>query len=171
MTRLSNLRTEDPHLIVRISDLYREYIRFVNQIYFREVTAQEQGIELYTALQHQIGLETQVKSLDEEIGELHQYAILLEDRNQNKQLNLVTKIGGMFLIPSLLVGYFGMNIFSFRAEDSKRLTALFIIGMLITLLAFIYIFFICKRPYWRIIAWVILVLSVIGVFSLTYYIN
>lgn len=172
VTRLSNLRTEDPHLIVRISDLYREYIRFVNQIYFREVTAQEQGIELYTALQHQIGLETQVKSLDEEIGELHQYAILLEDRNQNKQLNLVTKIGGIFLIPSLLVGYFGMNIFSFNTDkDGKMLTASFIIGMTITLLAFIYIFFICKRSYWKVIAWIILILSVIGVFSLTYYIN
>lgn len=172
VTRLSNLKKQDPHLISRISDLYREYIRFVNQIYFREVTAQEQGIELYQALQIQIGLREQVESLDAEIEELHQYATLIEDRDQNKQLNLITKIGGMFLIPSLLVGYFGMNIFSFNTEqDGKMLTAWFITGMLITLLAFVYIFFICKRPLGKIIAWIILVLSVIGVFSLTYYIK
>jgi len=38
----------------KVSDLYLAYIRFVNKIYFREVTAYEQGIELYDMLRHKI---------------------------------------------------------------------------------------------------------------------
>lgn len=172
VTRLSNLREHEPLLVDKIRSLYREYIRFVNQVYFREVSSQEQGCELYRALQQQINLKEQVNSLDAEIEELHQYATLLEDREQNKQLNLVTKIGGMFLIPSLLVGYFGMNIFKFNeARDGRELAALFMTGMLIILIAFVCIFFICKHRKWKIVAWIVLIISVIGVFSLTSYIN
>ncbi len=167
VTRLSNLREQDPHLLESIRNLYREYIRFVNQIYFREVTAQEQGIELYQALQIQIGLKEQVESLDAEIGELHEYARLLEDRNQNSQLNLITKIGGVFLIPSLLVGYFGMNIFN--QKERIFLIEMFIVGLVVMVSVFYYLFFVCKHKYRKILAWVLVVLILLGMLGLSYY--
>jgi hypothetical protein len=44
VTHLSKLKNEKPkNLTEEISELYKAYIRFVNQIYFREVTAQETG--------------------------------------------------------------------------------------------------------------------------------
>lgn len=172
VTRLSNLREQTPHLADRIRNLYREYIRFVNQVYFREITAQEQGIELYQALQNQIGLKDQVASLDCEIEELHQYATLLEERNQNQQLNLVTKVGGMFLIPSLLVGYFGMNLFEFnQKEDGGMLALCFLIGLLGLLLSFYFLFFRCKKRVTQVIWFTIMVLMVIAMLALTVFIN
>ncbi|MFR3330311.1 MAG: hypothetical protein ACLTSL_09155 [Odoribacter splanchnicus] len=171
VTRLSNLQEKDPHLADKIRDLYREYIRFVNQVYFREVTAQEQGIDLYQALQKQIGLKDQVACLDNEIEELHQYATLLEERGQNQQLNLVTKIGGMFLIPSLLVGYFGMNIFKFDiAEFRWRFPVYFLIGMFVSSAILYFLLFLCKKKIWRIWGWCMVILIVLAMLCMTKYI-
>lgn len=171
VTRLSNLDEKDSRLIGKISDLYREYIRFVNQVYFREVTAQEQGCDMYRALQQQINLKEQVESLDNEIEELHQYATLIEDRDQNKKLGLLTKIGGMFIIPSLLVGYFGMNIFKFQEKAAGTLALSFIIGLFLTLGAFAYLLFGCKKDVWRTVTWGIIALIVLGMLALTFYIE
>ena len=110
VTRLSELReTNESDLADRISDFYREYIRFVNQVYFREVTAQEQGIEMYDMIQEKMKISSQVSDLDNEISELHQYATLIEDKKRNKSLSLLTMIGAIFIIPSFIAGFYGMN--------------------------------------------------------------
>ncbi len=95
----------------RIGDFYKSYIRFVNQIFFREITAQDQGIELYDLLLENLRTQEQVKDLDTEIGELHNYATLLDEKEQNRNLSLLTILGSLFLVPSFIVGYFGMNFF------------------------------------------------------------
>ena len=42
ITKVSQLSNQDVEAVSkRVSSLYKEYIRFVNQIYFREITAQE----------------------------------------------------------------------------------------------------------------------------------
>jgi len=68
----------------QVSELYRHYIRFVNKIYFREITAQDQGIDLYNMLQRELRIEKQVEDLDKEIAELHQYVSLLEQKVKAK---------------------------------------------------------------------------------------
>ena len=51
VTKVSALKEgHDKELARRIRSLYREYIRFINQIYFQSVTVQDQGIELYDML-------------------------------------------------------------------------------------------------------------------------
>ena len=93
----------------RISSLYKEYIHFVNQIYFREVTAQDQGIELYDMLQKNLKMEDYVKDLDGEIGELHQYVSLMDDRDRNKKATLLNNLATLFLPVSVITGFWGMN--------------------------------------------------------------
>jgi hypothetical protein len=93
----------------KISDFYREYIRFVNQIYFREITAQEQGIEMYDMIQEKMKIEEQVKDLDNEIGELHHYATLLENNEQNRRMTMITILGAIFLPATIMIGIFGIN--------------------------------------------------------------
>ena len=112
VTELSDLETKPNELAERIGDFYKEYIRFVNQIYFREVTAQEQGIDIYNMIQEKMKIAEQVKDLDNEIGELHQYAILLADKQRNESLSVLSKIGAIFIIPTFIAGYYGMNIIS-----------------------------------------------------------
>ncbi len=112
VTHLSSMKMkDDPYLPEKVSNLYKQYIRFINKIYFREVTAQEQGIELYNLLQEQMQLEKQVKSLDEEIEELHNYVMLVQDKKQNRNIELITLIGAMFILPSYISGFMGMSIF------------------------------------------------------------
>lgn len=106
-----------------ISQLYLLYIRFVNRVFFRAITPQEQGIELYQLLQNRLGIREEVGELEEEIGELNTY---LETQQQNR----LTWIAGIFLPPSLLVGVLGMNEIT---EDS--LTKLNFWGEVVLVLA------------------------------------
>jgi len=121
VTRLSQLwkeKKQDKEITDKIRGLYTDYIRFVNKVYFREVTAQEQGIELYDRIQERFRLEDHIKNLDQELEELHNYAAMLEakmkgerEEKRNDRLELLTIIGALFLIPSFITGYYGMNIF------------------------------------------------------------
>lgn len=110
VTKVSYLSHKETEVISkRISSLYKEYIHFVNQIYFREVTAQEQGIELYEMLQQNLKMEDYVKDLDGEIGELHQYVSLMDDRDRNKKATLLNNLATVFLPVSIITGFWGMN--------------------------------------------------------------
>lgn len=93
----------------RIGSLYKEYIRFVNQIYFRSVTAQDQGIEMYNMLLGQFDSDEQIKDLDQEIGELYQYVTLLVDQNRSENGEYLNKLAAIFLPATVLAGIFGMN--------------------------------------------------------------
>ena len=97
-----------------IKDLYKNYIQFINKIYFREVTSQLQGIEMYNQFQNVMGLEKDVKDLDSEIRELHTYISMVEQSN-------LSKVAVWFLPAGVLVGILGMNTFAegtFRFETN-----------------------------------------------------
>jgi Mg2+ and Co2+ transporter CorA len=96
----------------KVQELHEKYLQFVNKIYYREITAQEQGIELYERIHQVVKLERDVKDLNREIDELHQYASLCEDRRKNKQLHILTVLGALFIIPAFLTGFFGLSIFT-----------------------------------------------------------
>lgn len=109
-------KLDDKNLVERVRELHKEYICFINGMCFNEITAQEQGIELYNIIQEKIGIEKDIKRLDAEISELHQYATLIEEKKSSGLLNKITIIGALFLIPSLATGFFGMNIDNFSGE-------------------------------------------------------
>lgn len=110
VARVSALKgKDDKEMAKRISSLYKEYIRFVNQVYFRSVTAQDQGIELYDMLLKQFDTNAQIKDLDNEIGELHQYATLLIDQRRNETAEWLNWVAAILLPATLMTGIFGMN--------------------------------------------------------------
>ncbi len=125
VTKISTLEIVDDQAIEKIRTLNKEYLRFSNKMYFREVTAQEQGIELYDLIQNHMRIERDVKDLNREIDELYQYANLLEEAKQkemaesrsqqndklNKQMASLSNVATYLLLPALIVGIFGMNIF------------------------------------------------------------
>ncbi len=88
-----------------IKDLYKNYIKFINKLYFREVTPQIQGIEMYSKFHTSMNIEKEVKDLDSEISELHTYITMVEQTN-------LGKIAMWFLPPSLIAGLFGMSVFN-----------------------------------------------------------
>ena len=82
----------------RVSSLYKQYLRFVNRIYFREITAQEQGIEMYQMMQDSMSIEHNVKALNAEIQELHSYTSLIQEQKQNRNIAFLTIIGAIFIL-------------------------------------------------------------------------
>ena len=92
------------NLSKQIREIYENYITFLNRIYFREVTAQIQGIEMYAKFQEAMNLEKEVKDLDNEIQELFEYQNLQEQQRLNK-------IATLFLPITLITGILGMNTF------------------------------------------------------------
>lgn len=81
-----------------IAELFLEYIKFVKRIYFREISAQEQGIDLYDKLQEVMRLRKEVEDLEREMNELNQFA----DMTQQKDL---TQIANQYLPVALIAAF------------------------------------------------------------------
>lgn len=108
VTHISNM-SNGKGFGAHVNSLYKEYIRFVNQIYFREISAQDQGIEMYQKLFAAMNLKEQVEKLDDEIEELYNYVTLREDRRTNRTMSLLTWITTIFLPVTVVAGFFSMN--------------------------------------------------------------
>ncbi len=113
VTHISDLvhrdNQEDDNLIRRIQNLYGMYILFVNKIYFREITVQEQGIEMYDMLHKVMRIPEHVKDLDGELDELNRYASMLEQKRESVEMKKHTWLATIFLPAMLLTGFLGMN--------------------------------------------------------------
>lgn len=93
----------------RIKDLYMNYIEFINKVYFREVTSQIQGIEIYNQFHKVMRIAEDVKDLDGEIQELHNYAEMVKQYQMAKRSENLNKFGLPLLIASLVAGILGIN--------------------------------------------------------------
>jgi hypothetical protein len=89
--------------------LYKKYLNFLNKLYFKEITAQDQGIELYNQAMKVMDIPKYMDDLDKEINELHSYVSMIEEKKTSQTLNILTYIGGVLLPPSLIAGFLGMN--------------------------------------------------------------
>ena len=118
---------DDKEVAKKISILYKAYIRFVNKLYFREVTPQEQGIEMYEIAQNVMNIKRDIKDLDNEIAELHSYMNMIEEKSRNDRLEVISKIGAIFLPPTLLAGMFGMNMINFSQNPLFAFIAVILI--------------------------------------------
>jgi len=116
---MKNLKVEE--LSGRAGSLYKEYIRFINQVNFREVSAQDQGIELYIMLRSCLQLEENIRDLDDEIGELHQYVQLAEERERNEKATLLNYMAAILLPVSIVTGFWGMNKMNDVLDDNNGL--------------------------------------------------
>jgi Mg2+ and Co2+ transporter CorA len=100
---------EQRYDIRRVESLHYAYINFINSIYFLDVTAQDQGIELYDLLKKQFRLQEREADLENEIGKLYEFVSMKEEKNSaenGERLNLIAA----FLVPTTLVlAVFGMN--------------------------------------------------------------
>ena len=112
----------------RLSSLYEKYLRFYNRIYFKEVTHQDQGIELYDMALKQMKIVEHMEKLDQKFTKLFEYARLKEEEKQNQikekeneikerfnsQLSI---LGAVFILPSLMLGLLSMSIFDYAGVE------------------------------------------------------
>lgn len=116
--------------------IYKEYLDFLNKLYFKEITAQDQGIELYNQAMKIMDIEKYMNDLDHEVNQLHTYVDMLEEKERNNKLEMISKIGAVLLPPSLLAGLFGMNVLTIDAKEDNQLLA-FIFIVLSALIGFL----------------------------------
>jgi len=116
VTSLSDI--DESTLENQISNLYKNYIRFVNKLYFREITPQDQGLEIYNQAREILRIDSDIKDLDNEIDELHRYASMLEENLRTEKMNKLSMVGYLFLPPTLIAGIFGMNVFPANLIDN-----------------------------------------------------
>lgn len=119
VTEISKISHRGENISNDVEKLHKDYIRFVNKMYFSEVTAQEQGIELYDMMLTHMRIRENIKDLNGEIKELHDFAELEADKATNKKLNFLSILGAVLLLPTFITGYFGMNVF-FNKESEKN---------------------------------------------------
>lgn len=111
ITALSDIKAQEKDLTNKISELYRNYLRFKNKLFFKEITPQEQGIELYDKMREIMRIDEDIKDLSQEISSLNNYAYLISEQDEKEQMNKLTKLGTIFLPSTLVAGFFGMNVF------------------------------------------------------------
>lgn len=90
--------------------LYERYLAFINKIYFKEITAQDQGIDLYSQAMKILDIHNSVKDLDNEMKELHNYVQIIDDKKSAEKMDSITELGAIFLPATLVGGIMGMNV-------------------------------------------------------------
>lgn len=134
VTKVSSLKsTNNKDVANRISSLYKEYIRFINQIYFRSITSQDQGIEIYGYMMKQLECENHSKELDSEIRELHNYVTLLIEQRKSENSEFLNIVAAIFLPATILTGIFGMNAFPKCCNIYDMITQIGIGGVISTI--------------------------------------
>lgn len=107
ISKITQLDKEEA--LEKIKKLQKHYLQFVNKLSFGEVTAQEQGIELYDKLIEMMRIERDIQRLDKEIGEVNRYAAFISSEKINSLLNIVTFIGIGISIMTLIATVFGLE--------------------------------------------------------------
>ena len=95
--------------LMEIRSLYQNYLFFINKINFREVTAQEQGIELYDQFRQVMGINAESEALGKEVSELHQYGMLLAQEESTFFTNQLTIVATIFLPFSVIGAIYGFS--------------------------------------------------------------
>lgn len=114
VTKVANLIYSKPKhydalIVESIQDLYSQYLIFKNKIYFREITSQEQGIEMYDLIQNKMRIPQDVDELDKSIAELHDYVNMVEDRDRSKKVTDLNKLALFFLPATLITTFLGIG--------------------------------------------------------------
>lgn len=107
ISKISTLSEKDA--LINVKKLQKYYIQFSNNIYFREVTAQEQGIELYNKLTEMMEIESDIKRLGEEIDDIYKYTSIISNESTSNILNVIAYLG------------IGLNICNFVISLSSKM--------------------------------------------------
>jgi Mg2+ and Co2+ transporter CorA len=143
ITAISDIEEGNKDLTKKISNLHKHYLRFKNKLYFKEVTPQEQGIELYDKARDVMRIDSDIQDLSYEIHSLNSYAFIEEEKLEKEQMNKLTKLGTYLLPPTLMAGIFGMNVFGEKTfQIDNNWNGIMAFGVLSVVSVFVMTFFI-----------------------------
>lgn len=110
-----SIENEDKQVQKEALLLYKTYRDFINKMFHREITAQEQGIELYDMLQEHLRVEKQAKELEKEFDEMNRLINLVGENQSKARMKVFTILTGVFLIPTFI-----LNLLKNRKFDDLK---------------------------------------------------
>lgn len=128
-----------------VDSLNEEYIRFINRMYFNELTSQDQGVELYGMIRQKLDIDSYVEELKDEIEKLHDTISFKVERSRNEKAETLNFMAAILLPVSIVTGFWSMNMSLFCNVKSNWLSFAIAVGLMILGLAFS-IFLIRRRP-------------------------
>jgi hypothetical protein len=129
---IASLASNDSIDIEKLTKLYQRYLTFYNRLYFKEVTHQDQGIELYDMARKQMKIDDHIEKLDGKFAKLFEFAKIQSDDKNSEKMDKLTIMGAIFLPPSLMIALFSMGIFEY--EQSERSLYVAVIAMVVSIL-------------------------------------
>ena len=88
--------------VKKISKLQENYVAFQNQMLFFEMTAQEQGVDMYKKLQESLYIQDQKDQLEVQLQNLHDIASLIATGKTERILALIAVVGGLIALTSMI---------------------------------------------------------------------
>jgi len=116
----------------KLTKLYQRYLTFYNRLYFKEVTHQDQGIELYDIARKQMKIDEHMEKLDGKFTKLFEFAKMQSDDKSAEKMDKLTIMGAIFLPPSLMIALFSMGIFDYNQSEGSLYIA--VIAMVFSIL-------------------------------------
>lgn len=93
----------------KLSAYYEEYLHFLNNYRFTNISAQDQAIELYDILCDKIHIKEDSDLLDQQFNEVQEFMELHEERIANKEAQILNRLAGWAVpiaITSAIFGFF-----------------------------------------------------------------
>lgn len=139
-SKRNNVKSDIREIREKSKKLYGEYLNFLNGFYFKEITAQEQGIEIYKKALQIMEIEEYINDFDKEISELDNYIEIEVEKERNEELDKLNKIATIFLPPTFIASFLGINVGNFN-ENSEIKFLIAIIIMFLSMLVSELMFF------------------------------
>lgn len=128
-----------------VDSLNEEYIRFINRMYFKELTSQDQGVELYGMIRQNLDIDSYVEELKDEIEKLHDTISFKVERSRNEKAETLNFMAAILLPVSIVTGFWSMNLSLFCNVKSNVIPFAVAVGLMILGVAFS-VFLVRRRP-------------------------
>ena len=77
-------------------------------------------------------IDSDINDLSTEIYSLHSYAYMLQEKDEKKEMEKLTKLGTIFLPGTFIAGVLGMNVYGDKIEGGGWIILSFIIIFCVT---------------------------------------
>lgn len=146
-----NAKSVSPRTRRELRNLHTDFMRFMNIHWFREVTNQDQGIEIFEHMVKAFDLETMYQQVKDEIERAEELDELLHSEKTETFNMQVGYVGISAASLAILTGFFGMNFYHIADENfgiGRYIWLLLSLGGL-TLIAFPPLVFLYTKLYDR----------------------
>ena len=106
--------------------LSNEYVRFVNSFCYREVTAQDQGIELYSLMKQTLNTDSYEQTLREQISQLHDKIMEIHNERNERNSLWLNKLASIVIPITVLASLAGLGQLLKGGFDECEVLAIFI---------------------------------------------